>query len=508
MHELFESERLSKIEDLDGTVDLETDVTPYVNYDTNVDKNNLLYSQAEKYIGLKTPLRTPSSKWSETPRAPSVPLTVLNSENPLFADYTLHNPNVFSMKDNFEYAPGKCLQRASCDYIVIGWHSSAGDGPFGVNGIAGDLAGRVQTFLGCLSADTTKDVTDSTEKTAVLCHGVIYDVTYDRTVKPDTPADSYADHFGPDIAMEPVSVGATPLDSILTFLQAHSIDMAEKVKILGKGTFDTAKEIVAISELLYSVGDGYDSRIEASDLMSGQSFTGSVGGFVWSYDKKKERNGPPISPNTQKDGYGMSELDYLNRVNELQHSLDTIQQMLAISRWGLFAEFFKYCSDARNDSNANNRLTDYVDNVKNLYKLRLQPAQRDSVAESDESETRNRYSDDCQSASAGVCTRSRAEDGPRSLLPQIRPTLMVAGIDSGWPAEYLEHIPLRFDSEVVSQSQEDLSELLASLALPPSAGDILPTIQNLVYEANGRPQEPKIGFKKWTGQLFCPIFIE
>ena len=106
---IIESDRLRKVEDLDGNVDLETDVTPFVSFDGNSGSTNTLNSQAEKYIGLKTPLKG----WKEDPSAARVPLTIFNSSNPYFADYTVHNPNVFSMRDNFEYSDGKYLDRKS-----------------------------------------------------------------------------------------------------------------------------------------------------------------------------------------------------------------------------------------------------------------------------------------------------------------------------------------------------------------------------------------------------------
>jgi hypothetical protein len=62
-------------------------VTPYVVYDTKAEPGNLLHSQAEKYIGYRSPSLS-SASYAET-TSDRVPLSVMNSSNPLFADYTV-----------------------------------------------------------------------------------------------------------------------------------------------------------------------------------------------------------------------------------------------------------------------------------------------------------------------------------------------------------------------------------------------------------------------------------
>jgi hypothetical protein len=84
--------------------------------------------QAENFIGLKLDAIDSTGKlWADMSNEDSVarvPLSVLNSSNPLFADYTPNNANVFSMLDPFEYNDGSPtpakFESATTSYYVIG----------------------------------------------------------------------------------------------------------------------------------------------------------------------------------------------------------------------------------------------------------------------------------------------------------------------------------------------------------------------------------------------------
>jgi hypothetical protein len=207
---VVESDKLRKIDMLDDSVDLLTDVTPFVAYSGGLDTNeNILNNQAEIYIGQKTPL----PQWTETnSRDDRVPLSIMNSSNPLFADYSIHNPNVFSTKDNFQYSTDKdnqplYLTNATCDYAVFGWHSDAKDDPLGVkkNETSQEqLQSRLKKYFckpqpnsdGKESIETTDEANKarlkSKDGTRLICHAARYGVAFDLDKKPATPADEYS----------------------------------------------------------------------------------------------------------------------------------------------------------------------------------------------------------------------------------------------------------------------------------------------------------------------------
>lgn len=245
---VIESDRLWKIDDLPDKLglanfgkglmtlnpdtpgleefDLELDVSPLVNPSGN--DATTVDSQAEAFIGMKENV----DYWSEqNPPAPSVPLTTMISSNPLFADYTFHNSNVFSIRDNYMY-PGKdskgqsipvYLEEAIADYIVIGWHSRPQDDPFtapGGGSFQQTLEMRLQELFMTLTwasdpNTATKQKNDETNA-RLLCHSSIYDVHFRRSGSPTTvKADDAGKNFHLDAKsepkMEPLSVGTTPL---------------------------------------------------------------------------------------------------------------------------------------------------------------------------------------------------------------------------------------------------------------------------------------------------------
>ena len=87
---VIESDRLRPLGELnqDDTIDLETDVTPFVAYDgdpATFDPNvpDAFHLQAEVFIGKKTAL----ADWKEDASGRSINLTTMSSSNPLFPDY-------------------------------------------------------------------------------------------------------------------------------------------------------------------------------------------------------------------------------------------------------------------------------------------------------------------------------------------------------------------------------------------------------------------------------------
>jgi len=557
---VIESDKLRKIETLGDDVDLQTDVSPFVAYSGDVDTNDdILNNQAEMYIGLKTPL----SGWSEPTKpgvvaADRVKLTLMNTSNPLFADFSLHNPNVFSTKDNFQWSGDsknpQYLTEATCDYFIAGWHSDPDDDPLSAAKNAdspSQLQSRLKNLF-CL-AQPSSDGKNSTETadtenkarvesalgTRLICHGARYGVKFDLAVKPPTPADTYAKFFDPKkVAMEPASVGTTPLDAVLAFLQAHEKDATFEDDVLKSSSKPTttvdpktgttvttptktgsqiAAGLMGIRELLYLTEDDYDSRVKAADLIFAHNFARAPGGFSWHYDKRKTADGPPMPPSTKPvvDANGVvtqkSETDQLTELNELQQVWDANDRKLTQLRWSLFSEFFKCVSDPSNSSQdvptqgTSPSGTTPVDRFQ-LYATRV-PLLRGEVKALIDQQTalENRMK------ARTVDARKVAND---PFFRRTDPTLCLAGIDGGWDPMFLNDTQTRFllDGKVGTPGSDDqtlasrTSGLVTKL-LPP---DVAPTVATLFKEASGGYQDTlaQFGHKKWTEQPFSPQFVE
>ena len=242
--------------------DLESDVSPFVSHSSEQNDKTTLRTQTEIFLGQKFDLAGPGS-WKEVPettRQHLPRLTIMSSSNPLFPDNALHNINVLSMIDCFAYADSgradgiNYLKHANCDYFVIGWHKDPDDDPFN-DPKKTDLPSRLSSLLVKLSDNLSNDdeLKNNKNPTRCLTHGAVYGVSYDfaykpketlnSTQKPTTPADpkssstrSLANEAAlrfTDIKMEPLSVGTTPLDGILTFLEAHKADADQVFGVTG-----------------------------------------------------------------------------------------------------------------------------------------------------------------------------------------------------------------------------------------------------------------------------------
>ncbi|KAK5455897.1 hypothetical protein LTS15_005215 [Exophiala xenobiotica] len=554
---VIESDKLWKVEQLDSSIDLATDVTPFVAYAGDETNNgDILNNQAENYIGLKIPL----DQWSELtkpggkePDLDRVPLTVMNSSNPVFADYAIHNPNVFSTKDNLKFgedADGNplYLKTATCDYIIVGWHSDPQFDPLG-NSTGTDLRSRMTSFQCQAPANsdgkddkTTKDtktVTDngSSDKTRLFCHAARYSVVFDES-KPETPADHYAKNFTKDVDMEPVAVGTSPLDAVLAFVDAHLTDEDFENTVFGTGdddgvtavvggrqqsdktkaaapmdkstTVKTANTLHNLRELLYATEDDYDSRIKAADLVFAHNFGRVPGGFWWHYDKRKSDNEPPQEPSPE-------ETLALERLNEYQRLWDTADRQLSLLRWALFAEFFKYVSDpsagqpneqdmARTKGLYNGRVENLRFEIKTLMaSQQVLEASIDGIAIQNGNVTGSSTVGPKAPAQQAKGTQRAVEQGVKTQVQDTKvlvrkiaydpfykrtdPSICLAGLDSGWDPEFLDgSTPSRFFHQVKDPVDAKLSGVADTVLS--TIGNTLPdafdkTVSKLVREASG-----------------------
>ncbi|KAL5320195.1 hypothetical protein ACEPPN_010996 [Leptodophora sp. 'Broadleaf-Isolate-01'] len=139
--------------------------------------------------------------------------------------------------------------------------------------------------------------------------------------------------------MEPVSIGTTGLDAILSFLEAHK---GEKDAVVRTGSESVAKEILELSELLYASEDNYDTRTNAADIIYAHNIQPLTGGTSWHFDGKAPPGGAPALPLRScdtgwkwKDTSGLLNGRCASR--KLQHA-----------KWSLFAVSWNLVSDSNN----------------------------------------------------------------------------------------------------------------------------------------------------------------
>lgn len=564
---VVESDAVRNIKTIAPDVDLESEVSPFVSYAGNPDQLDVFNKQTEWFVGQKIEL----SKLATTPAREYLKdgVTVMTSSNPIFADYALHNTNVLSVIDNFSYPLNKSdgnnfdsqasyLKKALCDYFVLGWHQDPEDDP--LNNNADTIKTRLDKLLLTLSPQlnpTSEDLSLLGNKTIparILVHGAIYDVRYNFDKRPaKSLVDIAARNFGPDTTMEPLSLGTTPLDGILTFLDAHkqsdpTAASMEAAKFFDEQAKDLPKYVLELSTLLYAAGDDYDSRVQAQDLIAQQNYAKSDGGSHWTFSVGGTG---PASAMPALDGKPkmptQAQLDRLAEINEMQTRLDVAKRKLKGCQWNLFAEWFKFKSeyiDELNKDTAKVRHDAYKKVVDPL--LSKIPQLQDLIADLeggrvlqyDKNRKIIRGSDrkPIMKNITGKITAKRTEvDCKQSTKDPFQqrsdPTLTIAGVDSGWPENVTDKLQVRTDTELTS-TKADLDAVDAIFAATPNgrpkltlpitpdpASQLDLTARKILAEClrtsnmtttNGKGTAPKItGFQAWDEKNpFAPLFIE
>ncbi|KAM4064414.1 hypothetical protein HRG_006227 [Hirsutella rhossiliensis] len=258
---VVESDYLWSLEDIPVDADLQTNVALFVVGHAGSDVN--IEEQAEVFIGCKTPL----ADWSgeEGPSAQPPSISLLRSGNQLFADFQMHNANVFSVLDNFEYGSSKkpqYLTQAKASYYVLGWHWKEDTDPLWKSGQSvahgASLDALFMTLHGVSETAPNRDPwLDAMSQLRILCHGAMYNVIWDHENKPkDVPADAFNARLR-DQTKAAVSVGTTPMDALLSYCHARRDQ---------SGGIDKLEEdILALGSLLQARDDGVESQREAKD---------------------------------------------------------------------------------------------------------------------------------------------------------------------------------------------------------------------------------------------------
>lgn len=499
---VVESDAVRNITDIGDDVDLESDVAPFVSYEGDPTLKNVLQAQSEIFLGQKFDL----IGWKEASALSHRPLTLMNSSNPIFPDYALHNTNVLSVLDDFSYKqnPGDKNYhygtKAECDYFVIGWHQDRNDDPLN-SAIESDLTSRLSQLVLQLDASVLKDYGTKEGQTRCLIYGAIYDVKYDFNQKPVSVADTSAKNFTKQVKMEPLSVGTTPLDSILTFLGAHDTD-ADSIFGTTQGTGNSlAEDITGLAQFLYATADEYDARVQAQDLMAHQSFAKADGGTKWTYAKASESGGAPAVPST-------TEIQTLNSLNEAQAKLDASNRQLRSLRWELFAEWWKYVSEYIPDTEKLSRQAFYSPIVTGITQAIWGTDKNSGILKTITS---------LKAQITGLQSDAFKSSVKDSFFTRTDPTLCIAGLDSGRPQDFLDSLTVTLDHQLSSDTTT-VNPIFAGASNPvPSDYGLQSTAAKLLAQClknadttNGSDGVPQTtGYQAWGNRNpFVPLFIE
>lgn len=442
---VVESDKPNDINTLNAKVDLEVDVSPFI--ETNP-QDIQIARQAEVFIGGKTA----ADKWKEEDEAGiRQELTVLTSSNPLFADYQPHNSNVFSMLDHFGHDDDdddrtQQLAEATASYYVLGWHSSVTSDILQKTTsqllpLSDRLGKQLMTLAGSVAGETSKD---EGTPARVLCHGAMYDVKWNAHEKPKiVTADRSSKRLDSEM---PVAVGTTVLDALLAFVKTHMHDEKEKSTADEYSVSNLKADIWRIHGLLLARDDGVDGQREAADLLNHHNYDRVQCGTLFHLP----------TPDTAEDGKtskhpSKETIIQLAELNRVQYALDLTTRTVRRLRWDLFALWWKYVSSKKIDLAKTDDKTqpNYPELVPALSK-RLE-----TLLSSIDSLTKD------------VTEKNTALKAKAAAMPnayrQRDPTLLVAGIHSGWPHDFMDPLKVRLKEHIMTADTNDLPDCRGTL---------------------------------------------
>ncbi|KAH8693994.1 hypothetical protein BGW36DRAFT_430016 [Talaromyces proteolyticus] len=454
---VIESDRIQPIDKIGKDKDLQVDVSPYITSNNQSVKGIKLDRQAEIFIGYKESTKTWKEGKDEVER---VDLTAVNSSNQLFLDYQSHCSNVFSTVDAFEYKEGETIKRlnkAKADYYVIGWHSNDTQGPFG------DLDDTIsrEERLRALSMELKGDPKDWPKEVTVwlskkevacsVCHGAMYNVIWDRNKRPENiPANKASEHL---LSSMPVTVGTTPIDSLLSYIDCHkhaSDETPEQEKL--------ENDLHLLEPLLRAQDEKVNVHRVAVDEVQNWNFARESGGSHWHIQSQEgEKTKIPSD----------DEIEGLEKLNNAQRVLDSTQRQIIQLRWDMFSHWWRYVSGDVDSPTTQTIIESLKARVNDLLGLVTQ-----------QSKFINNQLLGNQKAFP-----QKPQQGVLPEFSQPRdPTLLVSGIQAGWPDDYLDDLQVRLDNQLISSDLTD--DEAAKYGIKQLPSELFQTAKGLVGEFN------------------------
>ncbi|KAH6611483.1 hypothetical protein Trco_001503 [Trichoderma cornu-damae] len=445
---VVESDHRRSIDQLDETVDVQVDVSPYVAPDADargkpVVKDGTMAAQAEIFIGR----RFPAATWAEDASAERVRLNLFNSSNQIFADYQPHNGNVFSILDRFEYYDDDgqemgTLTAAKASYYVVGWQPASGRDLFVPPVEAGKPSAEPfrESRLRALKmhlepeseeSELTKGWKSSASAVRTICHGAMYDVEWDVGKKPPTvPADEVCARL---MKEAPIAVGTTPMDAIMAFVVGHSESSKGELH-------EVEMDLRRLQTFLLDHDDGVEAQRRAANMLSNLSFQRQDGGkkYLLSHpeDDTARREAPgPARPSQLQKTYEPDdeEIALVATMNRQQRRIDAASRLLRKRQWELFASWWELLTDVNAALNAHKYRRRRKEMVDEVVALRSEiEGLEDKLAVKKEK------------------NKEKIQVGTSAPFYQAGdPTVLVAGVQSGWPIDFLDSLKVRLRHQIV-----------------------------------------------------------
>lgn len=507
---VIESNRLRTIRDSSFSIQgPETPIDMGIEASLTIDLTKNLDEQEPIYLGMKQDLSVyPDNAAKKDYR---IPFTSLQPGNSFFTDYQPGNMHVFSLFHGM--LPQRGEHRVS--YVVIGFHSDPAEDPLAVTDLKA-LADDSKPLLNkelleglslSLDSDPKNKFLDTLASSAgrVLCHGVLHDVRYDERQPIPAPSVEYQQLIQKS---QPIALGGHTLDALAAYLYTEMSSKNDK----GEHKADRAiHQIVGQLVALIAGDEDIDQQRKAIEQVATPGWLTSHEGTVWKLPQKEAES-------TSKGLRSLVDSGIYDSLVELN------------AHQALFDTYFKEYS---------NILQQLYDGWWNATSLRGSP----STAFPSERSYIKRWAmicakdiDDLKSrmdTTFEFITSTKTKLEFKLKKPLVAgspvpygihqdPTVLFAGITSGWPKGFAETLPIRIASQIAPSAEGDpktnywfdMSKVEKNF--PDVVSPILPLVREFQSQAFGnKPMTwpssvyQDIGLERWNGKnAWFPLFVE
>jgi len=185
------------------------------------------------------------------------------------------------------------------------------------------------------------------------------------------------------------------------------------------------QDLLRIQKLLHAHDDGVDAQNEADDIVYNWNYASTAGGSHYFLAASNGGKSQPTAPDPKY-------IAQLAILNGQQQYLDGLARQLQLLRWEMFTMWWQYMTDlAQPDKPETRRLVKAKsDEIQNIIKQigKVVPIVQ---------------------ATLGTLPPGLAQKGVLPSFYEARdPTMLVAGIESGWAWDYLNKLEARVDTQL------------------------------------------------------------
>ena len=269
-----------------------------------------------------------------------------------------------------------------------------------------------------------------------------------------------------------LSVATTPRDSILTYIHAHAGDGDETIKRL-------AKNLELIEAMLIARDDGIEPMQRALNMVGNANFKRQEGGRYLHFSDNDTQaplatgatgiaatgeaaNTPGTSneaPSGVSGGQKVPSQDEIDVIKEFNHAFSKIDAMTRLtdkSRWDMFALWWIGVSD-KGENRTVSQLRQDITTLRVRFQ-RMSDVLKGLILDKDGNKYKGVFPDESEEDKSNDGLKklrdlrgkvfTKAKSGVEAPFYQPNdPTLLVAGVLSGWPHDYLKKLIVRLGSQ-------------------------------------------------------------